>query len=180
MHNAWGSYPIFFRTLILWSLSSVCWWKASFFLFGTLCHHETLWRVWFVWNLPLFWELDIFFLLVCIIGYLIPWCIFIDIFRVMISPFGILFLLGISFQLVSVLESLKHAYLLYVISFACFLSLTQYIGETPPSLKLAKMCMKFNFISICTYSCGVCSMCCWFTNSVVIMSLGTILFVVLF
>jgi len=36
MHNAWGSYPIFFRTLILWSLSSVCWWKASRF-FLVLC-----------------------------------------------------------------------------------------------------------------------------------------------
>jgi hypothetical protein len=38
MHNSWGSYPIFFRTLslcfyhnIFWSLSSMCWWKANFF-----------------------------------------------------------------------------------------------------------------------------------------------------
>ena len=79
-----------------------------------------------------------------------------------------------------VLESLVHAYLLYVFLLACFLSLTQYIGETPPCLKLDEMCMKFIFISLCTYLCGVCPMCCWFSNSLVPMSLGTILFVVLF
>ena len=37
---------------------------------------------------------------------------------------------------------------------ACLLSLIQYIGETPSNPKLAKMCMKFNFISICTYLYG--------------------------
>lgn len=79
-----------------------------------------------------------------------------------------------------ILESLEHAYLLYIASFACFLSLTQYIGETPPCHKLAKVCMKFKFISICTYVCGVCPMYCWFSNSLVPMSLGTILFVLLF
>ena len=82
--------------------------------------------------------------------------------------------------LVSGFESLEHAYLLLVVSLACFLSLTQYIGGTPPSLKLDEMCMKFIFISICTYLCGVCHMYCWFANSLVPMSLGTILFVVLF
>ena len=76
--------------------------------------------------------------------------------------------------LVSVLESLEHAYLLLVSSLACFLSLTQYIGETPPSLKLDEMCMKFIFISICTYLCGGCPMYCWFSNSLVLMSLGTL------
>ena len=40
--------------------------------------------------------------------------------------------------------------------------------------------MKFKFISICTYVCGVCPMYCWFSNSLVPMSLGTILFVLLF
>ena len=60
-------------------------------------------------------------------------------------------------HLVSVLESLEHAYFLRVVSLACFLSLTLYIGETPPSLKLDEMCMIF-FISICTYLCGVCPM----------------------
>ena len=63
---------------------------------------------------------------------------------------------------------------------ACFPSLTQYIGETPPSLKLDEMCMKLIFISICTYLCGVCPIYCWFSNSLVPMSLGTILFVLLF
>ena len=29
---------------------------------------------------------------------------------------------------------------------------------------MAKMCMKFNFISICTYLCGVCPMYCSFSN----------------
>ena len=82
--------------------------------------------------------------------------------------------------LVLVLESLEHAYLLLVVFLACFLSWTQYIGETPPSLKLDEMCMKFIFISICTYLCGVCPMYCWFSNSLVPMSLGTILFVLLF
>ena len=68
--------------------------------------------------------------------------------------------------------------LLYTTSFACFALLTQYIRETPPCHKLAKVCMKFKFISICTYVCGVCPMYCWFSNSLVPMSLGTILFVV--
>ena len=81
-----------------------------------------------------------------------------DIFQVMIYPFGILFSLGISFYLVSVLESLEHAYLLHIFSLACFISLIHYIGETPPSLKLDEMCMIFIFISICTYLCVVCPM----------------------
>jgi hypothetical protein len=69
-------------------------------------------------------------------------------------------------QIVSplVLESLVHAYLLYVYSMASFLSLIQYIGETPSNPKLAKMCMKFNFISICTYLCGVCPIYCSYAN----------------
>ena len=58
------------------------------------------------------------------------------------------FSLGISLFLVSVLESFEHAYLLHVFYLACFLSLTQYIGETPPSLNLDEMCMKFIFISM--------------------------------
>ena len=37
--------------------------------------------------------------------------------------------------------------------------------------------MKFNFMSICTYSCGVCPMYCCLSNSLVPMILGTILFV---
>ena len=74
-------------------------------------------------------------------------------------------------HLVSVLESLEHAYYLHVVSLACFLSLTQYIGETPPSLKLDEMCMKFIFIYVCTYLSGVCPMYCWFSNSLVPMSL---------
>ena len=73
-----------------------------------------------------------------------------------------------------------HIQLLYTTSFACFPPLTQYIRETPPCHKLAKVCMKFKFISICTYVCGVCPMYCWFSNSLVPMSLGTILFVLLF
>jgi hypothetical protein len=69
-------------------------------------------------------------------------------------------------QIVSplVLESLVHAYLLYVNFMACLLSLIQYIGETPPYPKLAKMCMKFNFISICTCFCGVCPLYCSLSN----------------
>src|SRR5664279_1817882 len=43
---------------------------------------------------------------------------------------------------------------------ACLLSLFQYIGKTPSNPKSAKMCMKFNFISICTYLCGVCPIYC--------------------
>ena len=90
-------------------------------------------------------------------------------------------LLGVLFKLylLLILESLVHAYLLYVYFMACLLYLVQYIGETPSNPKLAKMCMKFNFISICTYLCGVCPMYCWFSNSLVPMSLGTILFVLL-
>ena len=75
MHYSWGSYPIFYKTLILWSLSSVCWWKASCF-FLKLCAIMKLCRgLGFVWNHSLFWEFDIF-LFACINGYLIPWCIF--------------------------------------------------------------------------------------------------------
>ena len=62
------------------------------------------------------------------------------------------------------LESLMHAYLLYVYFMACLLLLIQFIGETPSNPKLAKMCMKFNFISICTYLCGVCPIYCSFSN----------------
>jgi len=51
-----------------------------------------------------------------------------------------------------VLGSLKHAYLLYVFTLSCFLSLTQYIGETPPSLKLDEMCMDFIFINWYPYA----------------------------
>ena len=40
--------------------------------------------------------------------------------------------------------------------------------------------MRFISISICTHLCGVCPMYCWFSNSLVPMSLGTILFVLLF
>ena len=47
---------------------------------------------------------------------------------------------------------------------ACLLSLVQYIRETPPNPILAKMCMKFNFISICTCFCGVCPMYCSVSN----------------
>ena len=33
MHNSWGNYPIFYKTLNLWSILSVCWWTTSrFFL----------------------------------------------------------------------------------------------------------------------------------------------------
>jgi hypothetical protein len=59
-----------------------------------------------------------------------------------------------------VLVSIVHAYLLYVYFMACLLSLIQYIGEIPPNPKSAKMCMKFNFISICTFWCGVCPIYC--------------------
>ena len=58
---------------------------------------------------------------------------------------------------------------------ACFPSLCQYIRETPRNPKSAKMCMKFNFISICTYLCGVPSMYCSLTNYLDPISLGTIL-----
>src|SRR3954469_3274092 len=34
--------------------------------------------------------------------------------------------------------------------------------------------MKFNFISLCMYFCGVCPMYCYFSNYLVPMSLGTI------
>ena len=40
--------------------------------------------------------------------------------------------------------------------------------------------MKLKFISICTYECGVCTMYFQFSKSLVPMSLGTILFVLLF
>ena len=75
-------------------------------------------------------------------------------------------LLGVLFKLylLLVLESLVYAYLLYVYFMACMLSLIQCIGETPSNPKLAKMCMKFNFISICTYLCGVCPMYCSVAN----------------
>jgi len=42
--------------------------------------------------------------------------------------------------------------IIYVL--ACLSFLIQYIGDTPPNPKSAKMCMKFNFISIWTYLCG--------------------------
>ena len=74
-----------------------------------------------------------------------------------------------------VIEGLRHAYLLHVYFVACFPSLYQYIGESPRNPISAKMCMKFNFISICTYLCGVPSMYCSLTNYLDPISLGTIL-----
>lgn len=47
---------------------------------------------------------------------------------------------------------------------ACVSFSFQYIGYTPPNPKSAKMCMKFNFISICTYLCGVYPMYCSLSN----------------
>ena len=75
MHNAWGSYPIFFRTLILWSLSSVCWWKASRF-FLVLCAIMKLCREVGLFGTILSLGSSISFHFVCFIGYLISWCIF--------------------------------------------------------------------------------------------------------
>ena len=40
--------------------------------------------------------------------------------------------------------------------------------------------MKFIFVSICTFVFGVRPMYCWFSNSLFLLSLGTILFVLLF
>ena len=59
---------------------------------------------------------------------------------------------------------------------ACLLSLIQYIGETPSNPKLAKMCMKFNFISICTYLCGVFLYIVVLLTTLDPMSLGTMLY----
>ena len=146
------------------------------------------------WNLALFWKLDtsslfsfnwylVSFYLACVNGYLMPCCILIDIPQVIVfhllSYYHLIPCILVSYQLCVelILESLEHAYLLYIASFACFLSLTRYIWETPPFHKLAKVCMKLNFISICTYLCGVCPMYYWLSNSLVPMSLGTILFV---
>ena len=98
-----------------------------------------------------------------------------DIFQVMISPFAKLFSLGIYFHLILFLESFEHAYLLHVFYFACLLSLTQYISETPLSHNLDEMCMKFIFIYIYIYIV----LCIGVSNSFVPMRLGTILFVLL-
>ena len=179
MHNAWGSYPIVLRTLTLWSLSSVCWWNANRF-FLVLCAIMKLCRALGLFGTILsFGSLTSFFLSVSMdISFLdVSFWISSKWWFIHLVSFLRLVFLCLS---VSVLESLEHAYLLLVVSLACFLSLTQYIGGTPPSLKLNEMCMKFIFISICTYLCGVCPMCCWFSNSLVPMSLGTILFVLLF
>src|SRR3954464_14134317 len=71
-----------------------------------------------------------------------------DIFQVMISPFGILFTWYSSFIWCWFLKVFSmHIYFMYF-SLACFLSDPIY-RETPPSLKLDEMCMKFIFISIC-------------------------------
>ena len=157
MHNSWGSYPIFFRTLFLWSLSSVFWWKASHF-FLVLCAIMKLCR-----GLGLFgtilslgvWHL--YFSVYQWISHSLMYLLWISSkwwFIHLVSFLRLVFLC----LLVSVLESLEHAYLLLVVYLACFLSLTQYIGGTPPSLKLDEMCMKFIFIFICTNVCGVCPM----------------------
>jgi hypothetical protein len=92
----------------------------------------------------------------------------------MISPFGILFHLAFLFHLVSVLESFEHAYLLHVFSWACFLSLTQYIRETPPSLNLDEMCMKFIFIYLYAHIYVEFVLCIGVSNYLVPMSLGTV------
>ena len=82
------------------------------------------------------------------------WCAFL-IFLVFCSNY-------ISFWFLKVL--CMHIYYMYMLWHACLLSLIQYIGEIPSNPKLAKMCMKFNFISMCTYLCGVCPMYCSIAN----------------
>ena len=158
MHNSWGSYPIFYKTLNLWSILSVCWWTASrFFLVlvpswnfveSLVClEPSSLLGVWYL----LFWVYQwISHSLMYLLWISSKWCF--------IHLVPILHLFFFLCHLVSVLESLEHAYLLHVFYLSCFLSSTQYIGETPPSLKLDEMCMNFISFSICTYLCGVCPM----------------------
>jgi hypothetical protein len=78
MHNYWGSYPIFFRTLslcfyhnIFWSLSSVSCWKTNLF-FLVLCAivEKSRGISFFVGTLPS-WEF--FYLIACTIYYLLEW-----------------------------------------------------------------------------------------------------------
>ena len=95
MHNAWGSYPIFLRTLTLWSLSSVCWWNANRF-FLVLCAIMKLCRALGLFGTILsFGSLTSFFLSVSMdISFLDV--SFMDILQVMIYSFGIFSSLGIS------------------------------------------------------------------------------------
>ena len=66
------------------------------------------------------------------------------------------------FQFLKVLS--MHIYFMYFLGHLFFL--WPNIGETPPSLKLDEMCMKFIFVSICTFYvefvlCIVCSLTLW-------------------
>jgi hypothetical protein len=78
MHNYWGSYPIFFRTLslcfyhnIFWSLSSVSCWKTNLFIL-VLCAivEKSRGISFFVGTLPS-WEFC--YLISCTIYYLLEW-----------------------------------------------------------------------------------------------------------
>ena len=95
MHNAWGSYPIFLRTITLWSLSSVCWWNANRF-FLVVCAIMKLCRALGLFGTILsFGSLTSFFLSVSMdISFLDV--SFIDILQVMIYSFGVFSSLGIS------------------------------------------------------------------------------------
>ena len=179
MHNAWGSYPIFLRTLTLWSLSSVCWWNAN----------RSFWYFVPSWDfvehlvcLEPFSLLGVWHLSFCVYHWISHSLMYLSfyILQVLIYSFGISSSLGNSLSIG--IGSWKY--------WACILTSCSIFGmlsffdpiyrETPPSLKLDEMCMEFIFISICTYLCGVCPMYCWFSQFLVPMSLGTILFVLLF
>ena len=95
MHNLWGSYPIFFRTLFLWSLSSVCWWKASRFILVPCAIMKLCRGLGLFGTILSFGSLTSFFLSVSIdISFLDV--SFMDILQVMIYSFGIFSSLGIS------------------------------------------------------------------------------------
>jgi hypothetical protein len=92
-----------------------------------------------------------------------------------IGLFGVLSKL----YLLLVLEILVHAYLPNVYHMACFTFFEPIYRINSKNPNLAKMCMKFNFISICTYLCGVYPIYCSCLTISDPISLGTILYLIL-
>ena len=132
MHTYWWSYHMLLNISCLqltFDPDEMSLWKTNISRLGTLCHHEKYrgfdlfrddsfinWYLVFIWylqscvDLGLWYNLDNFFsyhTCVCFLS-----------------------LIGVVSNIVShlVLESLEHAYLLYVYLMACLFSLIQYIG----------------------------------------------------
>ena len=135
MHTSWGSNPICFLNIswlhLIFDPDDVSPWKTNIFRLGIMCHHEKCRGFGlFLDDIFINWYLD--FISVFSKWYLQS-CVDLGIWYNLDKFFSchtnVCSLVWCFIQIVSllVLESLVHAYLLYVYLMVCLLLLTQYI-----------------------------------------------------